>query len=63
MAIFEFLKMSESIAHLLLEHGSERQIQEQAIKEGMQSMYLDGMAKARLGITTVEEVLRVISDS
>ena len=55
--------MSESIAHLLLEHGSERQIQEQAIKEGMQSMYLDGMAKARLGITTVEEVLRVISDS
>ena len=63
MAIFEFLKMSESIAHLLLEHGSERQIQEQAIKEGMQSMYLDGMVKARLGITTVEEVLRVISDS
>ena len=63
MAIFEFLKMSESIAHLLLEHGSERQIQEQAIKEGMQSMYLDGMAKARLGITAVEEVLRVISNS
>jgi len=63
MAIFEFLKMSESVAHLLLEHGSERQIQEQAIKEGMQSMYLDGMAKARLGITAVEEVLRVISDS
>ncbi|HIO13438.1 MAG TPA: type II/IV secretion system protein [Methylococcales bacterium] len=63
IAIFEFLKMSESISHLLLEHGSERQIQEQAIKEGMQSMYLDGMAKARLGITTVEEVLRVISDS
>jgi len=62
IAIFEFLKMSETIARGVLEGASERQISEQAIKEGMQTMYSDGMAKARAGITTVAEVLRVIND-
>jgi general secretion pathway protein E len=34
-----------------------------AVKEGMRTMYDDGMAKALDGLTTVEEVLRVTRDA
>ena len=40
-----------------------RKIEEQALLEGMQTMYDDGIHKAVAGMTTVEEVLRVTSDA
>jgi general secretion pathway protein E len=38
-------------------------IQQQAIQEGMQTMYEDGIGKALQGITTLEEVLRVTTEA
>lgn len=63
LAIHEFLVMSDDIRRLVMNHAQARQIEEIALKEGMYTMYEDGLRKAVAGLTTVEEVLRVTSDS
>jgi type II secretory ATPase GspE/PulE/Tfp pilus assembly ATPase PilB-like protein len=42
--------------------GTIDQIEAQAKREGMLTMLEDGMYKASRGVTTIEEVLRVISE-
>ncbi|CAI8834466.1 Type II secretion system protein E [Methylocaldum szegediense] len=63
LAIHEFLVMSDDIRRLVMNHAQARQIEEMALKEGMHTMYEDGLRKAVAGLTTIEEVLRVTSDS
>ena len=61
VGIFEILLMTESIKELIIKQASSDQIQEQAQKqEGMRIMLEDGFIKAAQGITSIEEVLRVI---
>lgn len=60
IGIFEVLPVTETIKELIIKGASSDQIQEQAIKEGMRTMVEDGFIKAAQGITTIEEVLRVI---
>jgi len=57
-AVFEILSMSEKIRRLLLTGASSGQLMSQAKKEGMASMWRDGMLKVKAGITTPDEVLR-----
>jgi general secretion pathway protein E len=63
LAIQEFLVMTDDIRRLVMTHAQARQIEEQALKEGMDTMYEDGLRKAVAGLTTIEEVLRVTSDN
>ncbi len=63
LAIHEFLVVSDDIRRLVMNHAQARQIEEIALKEGMYTMYEDGLRKAVAGLTTIEEVLRVTSDS
>jgi type IV pilus assembly protein PilB len=60
--INEVLTVSPSITELLLRKESTSTIHNQARKEGMLTMAEDGIFKAAQGITTIEEVLRVIQD-
>jgi len=60
IGIFETLDVTETIKELIVKHGTTDQIQEQAQKEGMRTMIEDGFIKAAQGITSLEEVLRVI---
>jgi type IV pilus assembly protein PilB len=62
VCICEVLKMSETIKELVVSGKSDGAINEQAKKEGMMSMIEDGIFKAVQGVTTIEEVLRVISE-
>lgn len=62
LAIIEFLTMSDTIRKQIIKHEEAHEIQQQAIKEGMQTMYEDGLGKALQGITTLEEVLRVTTE-
>ncbi len=62
-AIIEFLTMSDAIRKQIMKHEEANVIQQQAIAEGMQTMYEDGVGKALRGITTLEEVLRVTTES
>ena len=62
LALIEFLPMSESIARLALARAEARQIVRAAVEEGMRTIFDDGLAKARAGETTIEEVLRVTQE-
>ena len=57
-AVFEVLVVSEEIRRILLTGASAAEIRAQAKKEGMASMWHDGMFKVKEGTTTPDEVLR-----
>ena len=61
-AIIEFLPMSATIKQQVMQHEQARIIQQQAIKDGMRTLYEDGLMKVVQGVTTLEEVLRVTSE-
>ena len=62
IGIYEILTVSESIKELINKAASTDEIQKQAQKEGMRTMVEDGFVKAAQGITSIEEVLRVIME-
>ena len=62
LGIHEVLKMTPSVRDLIMKNETALAIQEQAKKEGMLTMIEDGIFKAAQGQTTIEEVLRVISE-
>lgn len=59
IAIFEVLRISQTINRMILQQESAKAIEDQAKKEGLIIMKQDGYLKALDGITTIEEVLRV----
>lgn len=63
LSIVEFLTMSEEIRRLVMSHSQAREIEALALQEGMVSMMDDGLQKALAGDTTVEEIMRVTTDS
>ena len=60
IGIFETLPVTETIKELIVKRATSYQITAQAQKEGMRTMIEDGFVKAAQGITSIEEVLRVI---
>ena len=62
VGIAEVLHVSPTLKELVLSSGTADQIEAQARKEGMLTMIEDGIYKAALGQTSIEEVLRVISE-
>ncbi|MEK9184881.1 MAG: GspE/PulE family protein, partial [Patescibacteria group bacterium] len=60
--IHEVLSMSSSIKELVMKSGTSDDIETQAKKEGMMTMLEDGIFKAVQGLTTIEEVLRVVTE-
>ena len=60
--ILEVLPVSESIRRLIIKRASAAVVKNQAISEGMKSLRMVGIDKAKEGITTLEEVLRVTSE-
>ena len=61
LAIVEVLRMTDAIRGLTVEHRSAEVIKKQAIEEGMTTLREDGLSKALQGMTSVEEVLRVVA--
>ena len=62
IGIHEIMKVSPAIKEVILKSGTADAIQEIAEKEGMLTMFEDGVFQAVQGLTTIEEVLRVISE-
>lgn len=62
VGIHEVLRMSPAIRELVMKNAATADIDAQARKEGMLSMLEDGIFKCVQGLTTVEEVLRVVSE-
>ena len=57
--ILEMLPMTDPLRSLVMKHATSNELKAEAQREGMVSMYEDGMRKALAGQTTFEEVLRV----
>ncbi|MDP3962245.1 MAG: GspE/PulE family protein [bacterium] len=62
LGIHEVLNVTASIKELIIKGGTSEEIEVQAKKEGMLTMIEDGVFKCVQGMTTIEEVLRVISE-
>ncbi|KKT84497.1 MAG: type II secretion system protein E [Parcubacteria group bacterium GW2011_GWD1_44_9] len=62
IGIHEVLKVTPTVKNLIMKGATAGEIEEQAKLEGMMTMIEDGIFKAAQGITTIEEVLRVISE-
>jgi general secretion pathway protein E len=45
-----------------MDHADAKQIQLAAVQHGMRTTYQDGCAKALAGITSIDEVLRVVQE-
>jgi general secretion pathway protein E len=60
-SILEILPLGDDIRRLILRHAESREIHKAAVEAGMRAMYQDGLAKARAGLTSFEEVARVTS--
>ncbi len=59
VSIVELLVMSDTIRSMVMRHVTSGEVRQQAIADGMQTMYENGLSKAVAGVTTIEEVLRV----
>lgn len=62
IGIYEVLEVTQSIKTAITEQKSSDYIEEIARKEGMTTMAEDGLRKAEAGITSIEEVLRVMHE-
>jgi type IV pilus assembly protein PilB len=60
--IIEVLPVTETIRRLIIKRASAAVIKNQAITEGMKTLRMVGIDKAREGITTLEEVCRVTAE-
>ena len=63
ISIMEMLPMTDPLRSLVMRHATSTELRTEAIKEGMVTMYEDGMRKALAGVTTFEEVLRVTREN
>jgi type IV pilus assembly protein PilB len=62
IGIYEVMKITDKIRRLIASKATEDQIREAAIAGGMVSLGEDGLAKVKSGITTPEELLRVVTE-
>ena len=62
MGLYEILEMSEDIRNAVLRRADASEIKTLAIKNGMITLLEDGFRKALAGLTTIEEILRVVKE-
>ena len=55
--------LTDSVRSLVMKHANAAELRAEAIREGMITMYEDGLRKALAGVTTFEEVLRATRES
>jgi len=60
IGIFELLTVSSKVKELILQRKDSKVIQEAAMEDGMVSLMDDALQKTLQGMTTLEEVLRVV---
>lgn len=62
IGMHEVLDVTVTIREMIIKGSSQDEIEAQAKKEGMMTMIEDGVFQAVLGVTTLEEVFRVVSE-
>jgi type IV pilus assembly protein PilB len=62
IGIYEALEVSDEMSELILKKASPSELKKQAEKQGMLTIVEDGFIKAKNGITTIEEIMRVTKE-
>ncbi len=62
LGIYQVMPVSEETQRIILRDGSALEIAEQAKREGVRSLRASGLYKARMGLTSLEEVLAVTNE-
>ncbi len=60
LAVNEVMLVDEEIAHMTVERRSSEALRKAALEEGMRTLRDDGLSKVGLGLTSIEEILRVV---
>jgi type IV pilus assembly protein PilB len=61
LGVFEFLSMSDELAAYSATKPSHEELRTRAIKLGMRTMWDEGMDKVAQGLTSIEELARVVA--
>ena len=61
IALHEVMTVTEEIERLAVARASSAEIARMAIAQGMHTLRQDGWAKAQMGLTSIEEILRVVA--
>ncbi len=62
IGIYETLEITPTMSELILKKATNTELKHQALKQNMLTIVEDGFIKAKNGITTIEEVLRVTKE-
>lgn len=62
IGIYEFFRVTDAVRELVLREAPVSEVRKKAIEEGMTTMFEDGLDKVEKGVTTIEEILRVVSE-
>jgi type IV pilus assembly protein PilB len=62
IALYEVMRVTDKVRRLIAQRAGEDLIREAAGEAGMISLGEDGLAKVKAGITTAEELLRVVTE-
>src|SRR3989339_56782 len=62
IGIFELFRVTDAIRELILREATVAEVRKKAISDGMTTMFEDGLAKVERGVTTIDEILRVVSE-
>jgi type IV pilus assembly protein PilB len=56
--LYEVMALSAELRRMILKGASTAELQDQAVKEGMLTLRMDGIVKIKKGVTTLEEVVK-----
>ncbi|MBI2188845.1 MAG: Flp pilus assembly complex ATPase component TadA [Acidobacteria bacterium] len=62
VGIYEIMTVTDDLRRLIAQRGAEAQLREAALASGMISLGEDGLLKVKAGITTPQELLRVVTE-
>jgi len=61
IGLYEVMNMSEEIERMAVERASSDDVKRMAVEQGMSVLREDGLEKARNGMTSLEEIFRVVA--
>lgn len=62
VGIFELFRVTDAVRELILREAPVSEVRKKAIDDGMTTMFEDGLDKVEKGVTTIEEILRVVKE-
>ncbi len=62
IALYEVMRVNDKVRRLIAQRGGEDMVREAAVAAGMITLGEDGLSKVKSGVTTADELLRVVTE-